>query len=359
MLVADGPAEFASTGHLLFVREQRLWAQSFDADRLQLSGDAIPVADGVTAETALSASASGPIAYQTPPGRSGQRQFVWIDRTGRETAKVVYESNSGLGPALSPDGRHIGVFRYLNGNMDIWSYETSRKIWDKLTFDPGDDIYPTWSPDGASLVFGGIRAAEGRVDLYRRVLSAPQGREELLLATSLHKHPLDISFDGRFLVFQAADPKLGLDLWALPLEGDRKPFELVRTEFNEGLAVFSPDGKWVAYQSDKTGRPEIYVRPFPGPGDDRPVSTDGGAQVRWNPNGRELFYIGGDDRLMAVTIGFSNDRKTIEPGAPIGLFATTVGSTAPLTYRQQYMVSADGRTFVMNSVLRRRHVVTD
>ena len=156
--------------------------------------------------------------------------------------------------------------------------------------------------------------------------------------------------DGRFLLYDSLDPKRGSDIWALPLEGDRKPFEVVQTDFNERLAQFSPDGTWIAYQSDKTGRFEIYVQPFPGPGGDSRVSIDGGAQVRWNPNGKELFYIAADDRLMAVPIRFVSDGKAVEPRTPLGLFATNVGSTAVHTNRQQYVVSPDGQSFVMNSV---------
>ena len=159
---------------------------------------------------------------------------------------------------------------------------------------------------------------------------------------------MDWSRDGRFVLYDELDPKLGSDVWAVPLDGDRKPFAIVRTEFNEGQEQFSPDGRWIAYQSDKTGRFEIYLRPFPGPGDDVRVSIDGGSQARWNPNGQELFYIGADDRLMAVPIKFS---KTIEPGVPRGLFGTTVGRPATPAYRPQYLVSADGQSFVMNSAV--------
>ena len=161
---------------------------------------------------------------------------------------------------------------------------------------------------------------------------------------------MDWSADGRFVLYDSTRPKGGIDLWALPLDGDRKPFEVVRTDFNEGLGQFSPDGKWVAYESDKTGRLEIYLRPFPGPGHDVRVSTDGGSQARWNPNGKELFYVAADDPLMAVPIRFAADQKSVEPGAPVKLFVTNVGSTAILKYRQQYMVSPDGQSFVMNSV---------
>ena len=162
---------------------------------------------------------------------------------------------------------------------------------------------------------------------------------------------MDWSTDARVLLYDSLDPKRGADIWALPLEGKRQAFEVVRTDFNERLAQFSPDGTWIAYQSDKTGRFEIYVQPFPGPGGATPVSTDGGTQVRWNPKGGDLFYVAADDRLMAVRIRSVSGGKAVEPGTPRGLFATNVGSTAGDQNRQHYAVSPDGRSFVMNSVL--------
>jgi Tol biopolymer transport system component len=232
--------------------------------------------------------------------------------------------------------------------MDLWLYETGRSTWDRVTADSGDDIYPLWSPDGTRMIFGSNRNG-GRMNLYRSVIGAPPGSEELLLTTSQPKFPMDWSRDGRFLLFESLDPERGFDIWALPLGGNGEPFGLARTDFNDRLAQFSPDGKWIAYQSDKTGRFEIYVQPFPGPGADTRVSTDGGGQVRWHPSGKELFYIAADDRLMAVPIRFVSVREGVEPGQPVALFAANVGTMATLVNRQQYSVSPDGRSFVMNS----------
>jgi Tol biopolymer transport system component len=138
------------------------------------------------------------------------------------------------------------------------------------------------------------------------------------------------------------------DIWALGLEGTRTPFEVVHTEFNEQLPQFSPDGRWIAYESDKTGRFEIYMQSFPGPGGASPVSTDGGVKVRWNPNGKELFYVALDGRLMAVP--FASDGKTAQAGTPLGLFVSNVGGISINGTRQQYMVAPDGQSFVVNSV---------
>jgi serine/threonine protein kinase/Tol biopolymer transport system component len=345
---ADAPAVYAATGHLLFIRENTLLAQRFDPDRLELTGQPYAIAERVTTGTRLSASAAGTIAYRTSAANSEQRQLVWVDRSGRELDKAVYRDTASLGPSLSPDGRRVAVFRLDQGNMDIWSYETSRRAWDRLTFDPGDDIFPLWSSDGTSIVFGSARHTD-IVNLYRKFLSAPHEREELLLATPQPKFPTDWSADARFVVYDSLDPKRGYDIWALPLNG--QPFEVLRTDFNERLAQFSPDGTWIAYQSDKTGRYEIYVRPFPGPGDDQRISIDGGAQVRWNSNGTELFYIAADDRLMAVPIRIISNGKAFASETPRGLFDTIVGSTAINANRHQYVVSPDGQSFVMNTVV--------
>jgi len=347
---SDVPAVYDGREHLLLIRAGKLLAQGFNPDRLELIGDSYAIADQVTENTTLSASAAGTIAYRTASADIGQRQFLWVDRSGRETDKIVYADTAALGPALSHDGRRIAIYSFRNGNMDIWSYETSRRAWDRITFGAGDDIYPLWSPDDASLVSGSVRTGT-EVDLYRRQLRAPEASEELLLATSEPKFPTDWSADGRFLLYEALSQKRGLDLWALPMDGSRKAFTVVQTDFNEGLGQFSPDGKWVAYQSDRTGRAEIYLRPFPGPGADVPVSVDGGAQVRWNSNGKELFYIATDNRLMAVPIRLLPGGTTAESGTPLPLFATPLGNPGGPVNRHLYVVAADGQSFVMNSAI--------
>ena len=342
---ADTPAVYASNGQLLFVRDEKLLAQPFDSVRLETRGDAVPIAEHMNAGTALSASAAGPVVYRTPSPDSGQRQLVWTDRSGGVTDTVIYQDTTSPGPALSHDGRRVALFRYANGNMDIWSYETVRRRWDRITFDAGDDIFPLWSPDDSSIVFGSRR---GGMNLYRKPLSGPPGSEELLLSTSEPKFPMDWSLDGRFLLYDSVSAKGGVDIWALPLEG-RKAFEVVQTQFNERLGQFSPDGKWIAYQSDKTGRFEIYVQPFPGTGGDVPVSTDGGTQVRWNPRGTELFYVAADDRLMAVPIRVPANATTVEVGKPLWMSGTNMGGAIPTANRHAYMVAPDGQSFVINS----------
>ena len=348
LFAADTPAVYAGTGHLLFVRDGKLLAQPFDAARGELEGDVFPVDENLAEGTRVSAAVSGSIAYRGGASDTGQRQLAWFDRSGRELDKVTYAGNAAQGPAMSRDGSRIAVFRFIDGNMDIWSYETRRRTWERITYHRGDDIYPLWSSDGRSIVYGAVRKP-GPVNVYRRVVDAPPESEELLLAESAF--PMDWSRDGRFLLYNTAPGKSGSDLWALPLEGERKPIPVVKTDFSEGVAEFSPDGKWVAYESDKSGRLEVYVRPFPGPGPDVRASTDGGSQPRWNPAGHELFYIAEDDRLMSVPVQLAADGTSVEPGTPVALFTTNVGSAAVLKYRQQYVVSPDGKSFVMNAAV--------
>ena len=193
---------------------------------------------------------------------------MWVDRSGRETDKVVYADTAALGPALSHDGRRIAIYSFRNSNMDIWSYETSRRAWDRITFGAGDDIYPLWSPDDTSIVSGSVRTTNV-VDLYRRQLRAPEASEELLLATTPSRSfQLTGRRMGDFCSMRSSRRSeawiSGRCRWTEAV----KPFAVVQTDFNEGLGQFSPDGKWVAYQSDRTGRAEIYLRPFPGPGAD-------------------------------------------------------------------------------------------
>jgi dipeptidyl aminopeptidase/acylaminoacyl peptidase len=338
---------YSPGGYAFFIREDKLLAQAFDSARLEAKGDALLVAEHVNASTAVSTSAAGTVAYRTGSPDSGQHYLAWVDRTGREIDRVVYPDTSGIGPSLSPDGRHVALFKFVDGNMDIWVYDADRHTWDRATFDSGDDIFPSWSPTGKRIVFGSNRKF-GFMNLYSKVLDSAPGSEELLLSTPQPKFAMDWSPDGQILLYSQLSTKGDLDIWALPLGGTRTPFEVVRTDFNEQQPQFSPDGRWIAYQSDKTGRFEIYVQPFPGPGGTVAVSTDGGAQPRWNRDGKELFYVASDDRLMAVPIHTAQNANTLDVGLALALFTTNV--SAGDTHRQHYMVSPGGQSFVMNSV---------
>jgi WD40-like Beta Propeller Repeat len=351
LLDADTPAVYASSGHLLFVQQGTLYAQSIDPVRLELLGNPHPVAEhvtfgGVTAIAALSASAAGPIAYRTGPS-VGKRQMVWFDRSGKEIAKIGDPESFGPAyPSISYDDRFLAEQRTISGNTDIWLLDLFRGVATRFTSDPQPDIAPIWSPHGDRIVYSSL-GKEG-FDLYQKSVTGTAS--EKLLETPQSKQATDWSSDRRFLLYRSLDPKSDWDIWALPFDGDRKPFPVVRTNFEERDGQFSPDGKWIAYQSNESGRFEIYVQPFPGPGVRSLVSTNGGAQVRWRHDGKELFYIALDGRLMAVPFKLASNGQAVESGAPVPLFTAGVGAVQDIA-PPHYVVSSDGQRFLVDTVV--------
>ena len=288
------------------------------------------------------------MAFRRVSQDAPRRRLAWFDRAGTLLRNVEYADGAPPGPAWSNDGRHIAVFRYENRNMDIWSFAVARGTWDRMTVDPADDILPVWSPDDTHIIFGSRRA--GRMDFYRKRFGSHPGEdEELLLSSPEIKFANDWTRDGRFLLYGTPVAKRGLDIWALPLTGKPVPFPLVQTEFDELLPQVSPSGRWMAYQSNRTGRYEIYLRAFPAGGVDVPVSSQGGTEPRWHPNGKELFYLTPDGRLWAVALRFGPDEKIVEPEVPRDLFATTLQSSVGTQARQRYAVAPDGQSFLMHS----------
>jgi dipeptidyl aminopeptidase/acylaminoacyl peptidase len=347
-------AVYAPPGALLLVRQGVLVAYRFDSTRGVVRGDPLPVAQGVGMDAgvyrgAFAVSATGVLAHRAA-GAVERRQLVWVDRSGAVRGTVGPADETGLAnPELAPDGRRVAVNRTVQGNQDIWLIEVGRGVASRFTFDADLDGFPLWSPDGRRVVFASTR--KGVADLFEKPTSGT-GDEQPLLVTSERKIPQTWSSDGRFLLYALQHAKTGADLWALPLVGEHSPFPVVQTPFDEGAGQISPDGKWVAYESNESGRVDIYVRPFPGPGDHWQVSTAGGNQPRWRPNGKELFYVAPDSHLMAVPIAVRADRQTLEAGAPAPLFPTRLASGANISLRgafskPQYAVAPDGR-FLMN-----------
>lgn len=226
--------------------------------------------------------------------------------------------------------------------------DLGRSVATRFTFDASTENRPIWSPDGRQVVFQSTR--NGLQDLFEKPASGAAD-EQPLLVTPQDKNPLDWSRDGRFLLYSIQEPKTGSDLWALPMTGERKPFPVVRTSFNEMEGQFSPDGRWLAYASNESGRYEIDIRPFPEAGGKWQVSTVGGTQPRWAQDGRELYYVAPDNRLMAVPIRVASDARTLDAATPAALFPTRLASGASIlggsNARAQYAVAPDGR-FLMN-----------
>jgi serine/threonine protein kinase/Tol biopolymer transport system component len=360
---AETAAMYAPPGALLLVRRGVLVAYRFDPTRGVVSGDPMPVAQGVGKDyvkntaawtnrlfhRAFAVSATGVLAHRA--GATQRRQLVWVDRAGTVQGTVGPADDAALAnPELSPDGRRVAVDRTVQGNTDIWLIEVGRGVPSRFTFDASVDAIPVWSPNGRRVVF--LSRRNGTQDLFEKPTSGP-GVEQPLLVAGTGKEPLSWSPDGRFLLYAAINLKTGVDdLWALPLAGERKPFPVLQTPFQEGAGQFSPDGRWVAYESNESGQVAIYVRPFPGPGGQWQVSSAGGSQPRWRPDGSELFYVAPDGRLMAVPIARGADRQTLEAGAPAPLFPARLASGGNIyigagNSKPQYAVAPDGR-FLMN-----------
>ena len=271
-------AMFGAPGYLFFVRGKTLLAQPFDVDRLQLNGRPVAIADqlsrsGSTAGLrTFSVSSSGVLAYHA--GSGTQTQLAWLDRAGRELG-VIGPPAEHYAPRLTPDGTRLAVSRLDpdSTKSDIWLMDLARSIASRFTFDPADDALSVWSPDGTRLFFSSSR--EGVTQLYQALSDRP-GSEEPLLRSDAWKAADDISPDGQFLIYETIDPTTRFDLWLLPLSGDRRPKPFVVTSFGEYGAQFSPDGRWVAYVSNESGRSEISVQAFPGPGGKWQVSSEGG-----------------------------------------------------------------------------------
>jgi Tol biopolymer transport system component len=352
---SDSAAVLTSTGHVLYVRQGTLFAQPFDIAHRQLSGDAIALTDRVTFDgtislAALTASAAGPFAYRTGD-TSGLRQLVWFDRKGAKLGVIGASDGAGLfNPELSPDGRLVAINRTVDTNTDIWQMEVARGVLRRFSFDAATDQLPVWSPDGKHIIFSSNRS--NMYDLFRKPSNGP-GSEEVLLASSENKFAMGVSLDGRYLLYRNTAPNSNWDLWALALDGDGKPgtpFPVVQTPFQEMMGELSPDSTWVAFQSDESGQFEIYAQSFPQPGPRTQISTNGGSQPRWRRDGKELFYVSLDGRMMAATIAV-NQRKEVEAGDQLALFpARIAGGPVPTPQKHQYAVSADGQRFLLNTM---------
>jgi serine/threonine protein kinase/roadblock/LC7 domain-containing protein len=349
---ANGSALYVS-GHLLFPREGKLLAQAFDPEALVLSGMPFQVADEIAVDaglyTAVSASATDRIAFRA--AFQNLRQLTWFDRLGKPIEKLADpEGGDTPRPSISHDGR-VALTRITTGsggNIDIWLLEKTGL--GRFTLAEGSDSSAIWSPDSSRIVFTSNRKGVG--DLYQGPSTQP-GAEELLLSTDQGKSASDWSPDGRHILYQSSNPKTGSDIWALPVDANAKesgePFVVVQTNSNsdETDGQFSPDGRLIAYRSNKSGRNEIYVQSFAGPGDkavrEWKISDGGGTLVKWPRQSKELFYLTLDGRVMAVMMPTTSGGASVQPGAPTELFDTRVGGIATDTFA----VSPDGQRFLL------------
>lgn len=337
--------EYAVPATLIFSRGNTLLAQAFDADRLELKGEALSMGekvgyDGYSAYAAFSTSNTGVLGFGTIDEL--RTQLVWFDRSG-DKQSVLGEPADYREMAFSPDETKVVLERSdpATGNNDLWIVDLLRGVFSRLTFDPSNEVAPLWSPNGAWIAY--CSNPNGRINIYRKA-TAGSVTPELIVDSEEPKYPDDWSPDGMYLAYESASSKSKYDLWYVSLSGDRKPVPFLQTQFNETHSRFSPDGKWVAYTSDETGRGEIYLRKFPPSGDGKwQVSTEGGDQAQWRRDGKELTYISADKKLTAVPIQFGDQPDL---GVPTALFSTHVIPNTLVDNRNQYVATADASRFL-------------
>jgi Tol biopolymer transport system component len=347
-VVASDSNGLYAQGHVVFVRGGTLMAQPFNPDTRQPTADAFPVAEQVTVDNAAygaySLSTTGVLTYARGAGR---RQVTWFDRTGTSIG-VVGEPGDNANMSLSPDERRAAVSLQKGkpANRDIYMIDLTRDggVSSRFSFDPASENVPIWSPDGTQIAFSSNRDG-GTHHIYVKAVSGT-GQEELWLKSATTKYVTDWSRVGQFLAFtsQAPATATGMDLWVLPLSGEKKPSLFLQTPFNEDNAVFSPDVHWIAYDSNENGTAtQIYVRPFPAAPGQAPyqISSNGGVQPMWRDDGTELFFLAPDGALMAASI---STEKGFEFGSPKALFPTGVVFTGN---RRLYAVAKGGKRFLL------------
>ncbi len=337
LVQSPSSARYAA-GHLLFVRDNILMAQSLDPDTLDFRGDPFPLADNVIVPTqtgagAFSASDDGVLVYQTGE-QEVTSQLQWFDRDGRLVAEI---GDAGLYDhvALSPDGKTAAlvVFDTTLGANDIYLMDVERGLRTRFTFDKASDTLPVWSPDGQSLIFASRR--NGTQAIYRKSIGGT-GEVELVYQTDVDVFPSSWSTDGRYLAFDQPGQRTGSDQWVLDLENGPSAKLFYQTEAEDGVGTFSPDGRWFAYWSQESGRGEIYVAPFPGPGRRVQVSANSGTWMQWRADGREVFFQEENGALKRVEVDGRGDTFTV------GAVEDVVDLRLPALTGKTFSITADG-----------------
>jgi Tol biopolymer transport system component len=345
---ASQPYGYGS-GYLLYSRGDEVVAQRLDARSQTLAG---PVAAIAARVRDYSASSNGILVYTAGPEGSddGGRRFTWFDRAGRVVGHVD-ASRGAMNPRLSPDQARVAFNTPIltTQDPDIWFVDLARGATTRRTFDPGGNTDPTWSPDGSRFVFNSSRGSTTPNQLFARAADG-SGAVEPLYSGEVGEFlvPTDWSADDRILFMRTRTETLTRrsDIWVLPLTGEKTPYPLIESPFIKEAASLSPDGRWIVYCTNESGKRQIVVQPFPDPnGGKWQISAGGGLEPRWRSDGKELFYLGFDGMLMAVDV---ESGKSFEYGAPHALFQSGIVIPAiPLEYF--YDVAPGGERFLINT----------
>jgi Tol biopolymer transport system component len=355
LTTSAGNFAFHPSGWLLHwpIAQGVLIAQRLDADKPALVGAPLTLAEGDDGR--VTTSATGLVAYWSSMLDGGPRQLVWRNRSGAEMGTLGAPDPTYFSPRVSRDGQRVVVSRGAGGPADVWVLESGRTR--RITFGGDGSEYPLWSPDGARIVFNA--RSEGDARELQQIPADGAGEASSLLDPGSGTFAASSwSPDGRYLLYVVAGSGTGLDLAVLPMTGDRKVWKFLDSTFDEGGGEFSPDGKWVAYESNESARREVYVRPFvePSAGGAAPVSRsgkwqvsiEGGTYPKWSPDGSELYFLNPAGEMMAAPITYA--RSAIAPGTPVKLFdAHILGGGTDFQQGPQYDVAPDGR-FLINTV---------
>jgi Tol biopolymer transport system component len=344
-VAADPDDSAGAAGWLIFGRDGALLARSFDTSRMEFTGEPFSLSDKVGSDLVssndftFSVSDNGVLVFD--PSQRHRRQYRWVDRRGQPINSLDVPAGY-FQHWLSPDQKRFIADRPdpQGRPSDLWLYDVSGGNSQRFTIDPASDNSPVWAPDGSRIVWSSSRDG-GVSNLYQKAASRA-GEDTLLLKSDHPQYPTDWSRDGRFIIYRQDDPKTKSDVWVLPMTGSDKAKPVVQTDANEITGTISPDGQWLSYASDASGRYEVYVQGFPGGGGKRQVSTGGGTHPRWRRDGRELFYYAGDGKLMAAQI---RSGDSFEVDAAISLFEFRSGTVSALW--APYTVTADGQRFLI------------
>jgi Tol biopolymer transport system component/tRNA A-37 threonylcarbamoyl transferase component Bud32 len=349
-LVAPGFApHYLPTGHLVFVQSGRLMAVRYDLAQMQMQGTPTVLVDGIE-ETAwgtpqIALSQSGAIAYIPSSGAAGGNELVWVSPDGKVESAIPSSGRAYTWPRLSPDGRTIAT-GLLGVPTDVWQFDIAREAWSRFTFE-GVSEFPIWSPDGRNILYNTGKL--GPTDIVSKPFDNT-ATETPLIKDQLEAVPFSLTPDGRTLAYVVVDPKTLPDIWTMNIDDPKSRRPFLQTPFREGAPVFSPDGHWIAYVSDESGRSEVYVRPFPGPGQKWTISTEGGTEPIWPRKSNQIFYRN-VDAMMVVDVKTTPEFSASKPRR---LFEHAYERAD--AYWPNYDATPDGRRLLMLRGITQPHV---